>query len=64
MFREGVGRGTLNLYELVGEPYIYLYVGRGIVIRKNDGRGKDDRGKDVSTFMLQHSTMCVHTLVS
>ena len=37
-----------NLTSLwAGRGTLYLYVGQGIVIRKNDGRGKDDRGKDV-----------------
>ena len=45
MLGEGVGRGTLHLYELVGEPYIF--VGWGTFIQKNDGQTNDDRGKDV-----------------
>ena len=38
-----VGRGTLHLYELVGEA-VY---GRGI-----DGRGIDDGGKDVVPYLF------------
>ena len=40
LVRERAGRGTLYLYELVGEC-AYLYVGRGKCVRTNDYRGKD-----------------------
>ena len=43
---EGVGRGTLYLYEMVGEPYL-SNVGLGMFIRKNEGRTIHSRTKDV-----------------
>ena len=49
MVRVSVGRGTLYLYELVGEC-VYLYVGRGRDGRGKVGRTNDNRGKDVVPF--------------
>ena len=46
MVGERVGRGTLYIYELVGEC-VYLYVDRGRDSRGKVGRTNDDRGKDV-----------------
>ena len=46
MVGERVGRGTLYLYELVGEC-VYLYVDRGRDSRGKVGWTNDDRGKDV-----------------
>ena len=46
MFGEGVGWGTLYLYEMVGEPYL-SNVGLGMFIRKNEGRTIHSRTKDV-----------------
>ena len=46
MVGEGVGRGTLYLYELVGKCE-YLYVGRVIDGRTKVARAIDGRTKDV-----------------
>ena len=46
MVGEGVGRGTLYLYELVGKC-VYLYVGRVIDGRTKVARAIDGRTKDV-----------------
>ena len=46
MVGERVGRGTLYLYELVGECE-YLYVGWGGDNRGKVGQTNDDWGKDV-----------------
>ena len=46
MVREGVGRGTLYIYELV-RKCVYLYVGRGIDSQAKVARAIDSRTKDV-----------------
>ena len=39
-------RISVDIYAIARER-LYLYVGRGTLIQKNDGRTNDDRKKDV-----------------
>ena len=55
MVGEGVGWGTLYLYELVGKC-VYLYLGRGIDVRTKVAWAIEGRTKDVVPHFI---TTCV-----